>query len=388
MRRGPYPYYGAASVMDYIDNYLFQGPHLLIAEDGSVEGPFGAPLLQLVDGQFWVNNHAHVLTCESRDDLRYLFYALSTVRVRPYLTGSVQAKLSQGNMNRIPVPYPDRVTRHGIVAILGALDDKIELNRKMSATLEAMVRALFKSWFVDFDPVRAKAEGREPVLPPEIAALFPDSFQDSELGEIPRGWSIEPVASIAELSRTAINPATCADEVFHHYSIPAFDAGRLPAVELGIAIKSNKLFVPKDSVLVSRLNPRMPRVWWTEVNGAHRSICSTEFAVMNTRTLPREWLYCLLSSAQFCEELSTMVTGTSGSHQRVKPESLLAMQILAPPQSVATSFSSIAAPLLSRGTHCLNESKTLGATRDALLPKLISGEIRVSDAERLVEQSA
>jgi type I restriction enzyme S subunit len=109
---------------------------------------------------------------------------------------------------------------------------------------------------------------------------------------------------------------------------------------------------------------------------------------MKTRKLPREWLYCLLSSADFSNNLSTMVTGTSGSHQRVRPEALLAMQVLAPPEPVATSFAGIAGPLVSRAARCLDESQTLAAIRDALLPKLISGELRVVDAGRPVEQTA
>jgi type I restriction enzyme S subunit len=325
-------------------------------------------------------------------DPRYIRYFLCSPEgqraMGAYTMGSVQQVINLRDLKRVEIPTPPLRDQYAIASILGALDDKIELNRKMSATLEAIARALFKSWFVDFDPVRAKAEGRDPGLPPEIAALFPDSFQNSELGEIPKGWSIERIGSIADASRTAINPAGCPNEIFYHYSIPAFDASRLPVKEAGRAIKSNKFLVRRDSVLVSRLNPITPRIWRPDVSGALRSICSTEFAVMIPRALPREWLYCLFSSSDFCELLATMVTGTSGSHQRVKPESMKAMQVVAPLKSIAEQFTAIVAPVLARATHCLNESQTLAALRDALLPKLISGEIRVTDAERLVEKSA
>ena len=188
-RPGPYPYYGATGVMDYVDDYLFEGLHLLVAEDGSVETPTGRPFVQLVDGQFWVNNHAHVLRGYSDDETRYLYYALSAVDVRPYVSGSVQAKLSQSNLNQILVPYPHEDShRRSIAGVLGALDDKIEINRRMSETLEEMARALFRSWFVDFDPVHAKAEGRPSGLPPDLDVLFPAEFEESELGEIPAGW--------------------------------------------------------------------------------------------------------------------------------------------------------------------------------------------------------
>lgn len=175
--------------MDHIDDFLFEGLYLLVGEDGSVERPDGKPFLQLVNGKFWVNNHAHVLRGTSDEDTRFLYYALSTIPVRPYMSGSVQAKLSQANLNRIPTPYPSMdVDRRAISYILGTLDDRIALNRRTSETLEAMARALFKSWFVDFEPVRAKAEGRDPGLPSALADLFPDRLVESELGEIPEGW--------------------------------------------------------------------------------------------------------------------------------------------------------------------------------------------------------
>ena len=106
------------------------------------------------------------------------------------LQGSVTQKINLGTLRELPVPTPALEEQRAIAHILGTLDDKIELNRRMNETLEAMARALFKSWFVDFDPVRAKAEGRDPGLPKPLADLFPDSFEDSELGEIPKGWEV------------------------------------------------------------------------------------------------------------------------------------------------------------------------------------------------------
>lgn len=317
---------------------------------------------------------------------RFIYYTLLSARPKlaNLAVGAAQQNLSAATIKSLRFAFPPLDEQRAIASVLGALDDKIELNRNMSATLEAIARALFKSWFVDFDPVRAKAEGRDTGLPPEIAALFPDSFENSELGPIPTGWTIHSIASIAVVSRTIVNPMAYADEAFHHYSIPAFDEGRLPVVERGISIRSNKFLLEQDDILVSRLNPRTPRVWRPNVNGTLRSICSTEFAVMRSRALPTEWLYCLLSSSGFSEALSTMVTGTSGSHQRVKPESLLAMRVITPPTHVAAQFAGLAAPFLSRVPHCLTESQTLAALRDVLLPKLISGEIRVGEAERMI----
>ena len=118
------------------------------------------------------------------------------------MSGSVQAKLSQTNLNQIPVPYPaEESHRRAIAHVLGTLDDKIELNRRMNETLESMARALFKDWFVDFGPVRAKMAGREPYLPPDVWSLFPDRLAPSELGDIPAGWQVGTVGDVAELLR-------------------------------------------------------------------------------------------------------------------------------------------------------------------------------------------
>jgi type I restriction enzyme S subunit len=275
------------------------------------------------------------------------------------------------------IPLPTLDEQRAIAHILGTLDDKIELNRRMNETLEAMARALFKSWFVDFDPVRAKAEGRDPGLPKQIADLFPDSFEDSELGEIPKGWRVGKVEEFATLSRDSINPGEFSDEVFDHFSIPAFDEGWRPKTALGAEIKSNKFIVPSNAVLVSKLNPRIPRVWLPVVRDNHRAVCSTEFLVTVPRPgISREFLFSFLSSDIFAGVFETLVTGTSGSHQRVKPDGLLAMDAVIPGEPVIRQFTNVVRPLVTRVNHARDKSDTLASLRNTLLPNLISGELR------------
>ncbi len=302
--------------------------------------------------------------------------------------GAVFDSLKCADIPKFTLPIPSFTDQRAIAGILGALDDKIELNRKMSATLEAMARALFKSWFVDFDPVRAKAEGRDTGLAPEIAALFPDSFEDSELGKIPAGWNLKAIAEVAFASRATVNPLEFPGEIFEHYSIPAYDINRGAILERGASIKSSKFLVLQGTVLLSRLNPRTPRVVMPSAIGQRRAICSTEFAVMRPKIYSKEWLYCLFFSEMFCDKFATMVTGTSGSHQRVKPESLLGMLTVAPSERAVEIFTEGAGALLARIAFARTESLTLTLLRDALLPKLISGEIRITDAEHIVEKSA
>ena len=303
--------------------------------------------------------------------------------------GATMPNLNESIIRSFPLAIPPLVEQRTIARILGTLDDKIELSRRMDKTLEAMARAIFKSWFVDFDPVRAKAEGRDPGLPKHIAELFPDSFEDSELGEIPVGWEMGKVEKFATLSRDSINPGDFPNETFAHFSIPAFDEGQTPRRELGETIKSNKFLIPSDAILLSKLNPRIPRLWLPVVRDNPRAICSTEFLVVLPRIDAfREFIYGLLSSGAFADVFETLVTGTSGSHQRVRPEGLLSINVVIPDKSIIHHFSKIVQPLLTRTDRSREESQTLAALRERLLPKLISGELRVSAAESILQARA
>lgn len=304
-----------------------------------------------------------VLRPRNSDTERFLHYFFRSDRlataVDAIATGSVTRRRTAlvSDVFDLTFDLPETAQRKAANSVLSSLDNKIELNRRMNEALEAMAQALFKSWFVD-------------------------AIQN----EIPKGWREGKVEELATLSREAINPNEFPDETFDHYSIPAFDEGRLPKTEHGGQIQSNKFIVSLNAVLLSKLNPRIPRVWLPNISNAHRSICSTEFLVATPQSgVSREYLYGLFGSQSFLEVFSTLVTGTSGSHQRVKPEYLLAMDVLSPPKELIARFTETVAPMYQRTVKNIEESRTLSAIRDALLPKLLSGEIRVKDAERFVE---
>ena len=380
-RAGPYPYYGASGVVDYVDGFLFDGEYLLIAEDGENLRTRTTPIAFMARGKFWVNNHAHIVRGNDQADTRFLMYSLAGTDVSGYLTGSTMPKLTQGNMNRIPLRIPALQEQRAIAHILGTLDDQIELNRQMSETLEAMARALFKSWFVDFDPVRAKVEGRDIGLPSEIADLFPDRFVDSELGEIPEGWEIGVFGNVVEFVRETTNPLSSPDTAFHHFSIPAFDEGKRPRTELGAEIKSQKSRVVAGATLLSKLNPEIDRVWLADVDAQTPAVCSTEFLVLIAQPpFARSYVYCLARSRGFRQELEGLVTGTSKSHQRVHATAVQSLGVVLPPKAVVGLFDQLAGSLLDRILKCRAASQILADLRDSLLPKLISGDLRVKDA--------
>ncbi|MDE3995159.1 restriction endonuclease subunit S, partial [Glaesserella parasuis] len=225
-KRGKYPYYGAAKIIDYVDGFTHSGLSVLIAEDGSVETDKGYPVVQLANGEYWVNNHTHVLKGKNDWDTLYLYYALQIIKVSPFVTGAVQKKISQKALNSMELNYfEDPMIRRKIVESLLGLDKKIELNTQINQTLEQIAQTIFKSWFIDFDPVHAKANAlasgqtaeqatqaamavisgkntqelhRLQTANPEqyqqlweIAEAFPSGFSGyKNLGEIPIGWNV------------------------------------------------------------------------------------------------------------------------------------------------------------------------------------------------------
>jgi type I restriction enzyme S subunit len=302
------------------------------------------------------------------------------------LAGHGTGRLNSDELKALDIALPPLTEQSAIAHILGTLDDKIELNRRINDTLEAIARSLFKSWFVDFDPVRAKAEGREPGFPRPIADLFPARLVDTELGEIPEGWEVGRFGDVVEQLRDQENPLSVPDAHFHHFSIPAFDEGQSPKSEYGQSIKSLKSRVPPGVILISKLNPEIERVWMVDVRPGERAVCSTEFLVLRARTpFTRAYVYCLARSPLFRQQIEGLVTGTSKSHQRAPVESILNLAAVVPPSLIVEAFDRLANNLLSRTLECRREARTLTAVRDALLPKLISGELRISDVQSVVE---
>ena len=314
----------------------------------------------------------------------YLLYwflgNVETLLNKVEFTGIGAGKLDTDVLKNLPFQLPSLPEQRAIAHILGTLDDKIELNRRMNETLEAMAQALFKSWFVDFDPVRAKAEGRDTGLPKEIADLFPDGFEESELGEIPRGWKVGVLSESVKLIRENVKPSDNPDYIFEYFSIPAFDNGQMPQVEHGEHIKSQKWRVLPGTILLSKLNPEIERVWLVDLINSDRAVCSTEFLVLYpTPLINISFLYCFLKSTDFRNAIESLITGTSKSHQRSQPNSILNIKNLRPQKEVLEIFENIVDPLINEVLVCRRQIKLLAQLRDAILPKLLSGEIRAAE---------
>jgi len=262
--------------------------------------------------------------------------------------------------------------------MLGALDDKIELNRRMNATLEAMARALFESWFVDFDPVRAKLDGRRPVgIDPATAVLFPSGFQDSELGLIPKGWRVMQLPEAIEVNpRRRIVPGTIAPYL-DMKNMPT--QGHCPDEVIQREFTSGTKFKDGDTLL-ARITPCLENGKTAFVDFLDRGEIgwgSTEYIVLAPKApLPRHFGYLLARSESLRAHAIQNMTGTSG-RQRVPPECFDTYSLAVPTAEVGTRFGELVSPMFEHVKANTEESRTLAAIRDALLPKLLNGELPI-----------
>jgi type I restriction enzyme, S subunit len=297
--------------------------------------------------------------------------------------GSVQQVVNLRDLKRVLVPRPGEAVENAIAHILGTLDDKIELNRRLSETLEAMARSLFKSWFVDFDPVRAKAEGRDPGLPKPLANLFPGRLAESELGHIPEGWGIKAIGDLADVVGGS-TPSTREPSYWeggkHAWATPKDLAGLSVPVLLdterritdaGLSQVGCRL-LPKGAVLLSSRAP----IGYLAV--AELPVAVNQGFIAMVAKAGTSNLFLLLWASVAHEEIVSRANGST--FLEISKTNFRPIHVVAPSAQVMDAFEELARPLYKRIAECARETRWLAALRDALLPKLVSGELRVSEA--------
>jgi type I restriction enzyme S subunit len=294
-------------------------------------------------------------------------------------TGTTVVGIRQSELRKVSLTLPPLAEQKAIAAVLGALDDKIECNRRMNATLEAMARALFQSWFVDFDPVRAKLDGRPPAaLDPATAALFPDSFQDSEAGHIPKCWTLQPVGEVVDCVGGG-TPSTAEPKYWeggtHHWTTPKdFSSLQAPILldtdrkltDSGIAKISSGL-LPAGTLLLSSRAP----VGYLAIAGMPVAINQGFIALKCNERVTNFFMlnWCQTNMAEI-ESRATGTTFAEISKQNFRP-----IRVVLPPKELMAAFTAKVAPLYAQITANLHQSHTLATLRDTLLPKLLRGEI-------------
>ena len=383
---GRCPVFGSNGVIGYHNQALTEAPTIVVGRKGTAGSVHYSAI------PCWPIDTAFYHEEEDEELALHKYYALSIVGLHRMNFDSAVPGLNRDTAHSVRIRVPPMRERRRIARALGALDRKIELNRRMCETLEEMAQALFNSWFVDFEPVYAKMEDRWhqgeslPGLPAEIYHLFPDGLIDSELGPIPVGWCSLALDELADHLREAIDPGRSPEREYALYSIPAFDVDKNPEMARGDAIRSNKFTVKSGTVLLSRLNPEIERIWLVGNRVGELAIASTEFAVLRPKPpINPPFLYCSLRSDHFHSTLVGLVTGTSKSHQRVRPQALAAVNMLVPSPKVLSKFSSIASPWLDQVLALRCSTQRLTALRDTILPKLMAGEVRLPESTVRVE---
>ncbi len=360
-------------------------------------------------------------------DKDFLYYVLKSDIFLNYVVNVAQGSANQA---RVPVKKlggfkfkaPKCINEQKRLArSLVSSDSKIELNRQTNQTLEQMAQVLFKSWFVDFDPVfdnalanamavndfpealqkkaLSRQQQRQQVqqqvangeleakpLPEDTRQLFPSGFEQTDEpsiginGWIPKGWSLAPFSKVATLKNKSVHPNREPEKLWTQFSLPAFDAGQIPTHDLGIEIKSGKYKLSENTVLVSKLNPHTPRIWMPKVTDTDVSVCSTEFMPFEpVNNEHRVFVYSLMNSENVKSKIASRVTGTTGSHQRVSPKEVAVMPVLLPSLECITSFSNLIKSSFDKVELNLEQNIELTKLIDTLLPKLISGELQLQE---------
>ena len=319
-------------------------------------------------------------------DQGFLYYCMASQSFVDFAdSGSEGTRMPRAQwewVSRYKIDLPSLVEQRRIAHILSTLDDKIELNRQINETLEATARAIFKSWFVDFDPVKAKIEGREPAsMDAETAALFPSAFQDSSLGKIPEGWEVGTLGKISENVRRNVKSSVI-DSNECYIGLEHMPRRNIALFQWQTAaeIVSNKSRFKKGEILFGKLRPYFHKVGVAPING----ICSTDILVI--RPIDSEWfgvVLGLVSSDKFIAYTDACSEGTR--MPQINWNNMSRYEIVLPKVEIAKKYTEFLQPIIKVIVNNIHQSHTFSQIRDTLLPKLLSGEIRVDDAAGILE---
>ena len=352
-RQGTFRYYGAQGVIDHVDDYIFDGTYLLIAEDGENLKSKKQNIAQVVDGQFWVNNHAHIVQGNEQCDTRFLCYLINSMDLSGYVTGSAQPKLSQANLNAVTLSLPTLAEQKRIVEYLYMLDQKIDVNRQINDNLQQQAAALFESWFVNYDP---------------WDGVQPSEWENAPLGsfvEIKRGGSPRPIQdylSDSGLRWLKISDVTSLSSPF--------------VLEIKEHIKEEGLrktvfLHAGELVLSNSATPGIPKILDVD------TCIHDGWLYFPKSELSKYYLYLFFKHIR--KELVAL--GNGSVFTNLKTDILKAFPATKADESTLKEFDALVTPLFDAMLNADRENFKLAAMRDALLPKLMSSEIDVSEVE-------
>jgi type I restriction enzyme S subunit len=380
---GIYRVYGTNGPIGWHTEPLCFHPTVIIGRKGAYRGIHYSPVpCFAIDTAFYLEPGEDI-------DIRWAYYCLLTYDINSMDSGSAIPSTSREAFYNLPVQIPPKPEQLAIANVLGTLDDKIELNDRMNQTLESIASSIFKSWFVDFDPVRAKMDGRQPEgMDAEIAALFPDSFEDSPIGKIPKGWRTTTIAELTEinaLSLTKEDPLAFV-EYIEISAVSQGNVGNIVEYARGTEPSRARRRVRHGDTVLSTVRPER-RAFFLVLNPSQQLIVSTGFAVISPSITPWSYIHAALTQPDLSLHLGQLADG--GAYPAINPNVIGSWEVCSPcTPAVLDSFHNICAPLYERADNNRRECRVLADIRDALLPKLISGEIMVKDADKFVEEHA
>ena len=403
LARGPVRVFGSNGPVGWTDKALATGPGVILGRKGAYRG------VQYSEGDFFVIDTAYYVVPKTDLDMRWLYYAIQYHKLGEIDDGSPIPSTTRAAVYVRELDVPPKDVQREMARILESIDNKIDLNRRINKTLESMAQAIFQSWFVDFDPVKAKiaakAEGRDPLraamsaicgkadaeldaLPPAqyeqlaaTAALFPDEMEASELGGIPKGWAVCPLPECV-----GINPARALKK---GAVAPYLDMANVPTNAARVdnvitrAFGSGSKFINGDTLL-ARITPCLENGKTAYVDflaDGEVGWGSTEFIVLRPKVgLPLPFAYFLCRHPEFRAFAISQMAGTSG-RQRVPNDCFGSYKVVKPSVLIAEAFGKQTTQFMRQIKSLDEESKTLAGLRDALLPRLLSGELQVPHAE-------
>ena len=364
-RKGIYPYYGAQGIIDYIDDYIFDGTYLLIAEDGENLKSQKQDIAQLACGKYWVNNHAHIVESNGKSDIRYICYLLNSTDVSGYITGSAQPKLNQANLISICLKLPSLSVQRQIASILSSLDDKIELNRKINANLEA--QALFKSWFVDFEPFKDQP------------------FVESELGMTPKGWRVGKLGEYCRVrSGFAFKSTWWTNEGVPVIKIKNItDNGNLEMLDCSFVSKEHaalakEFHTTEGDLLIAMTGATIGKFCIVHDNSKY---CVNQrvgkFFLGNEPLKKLPFIYLNLKQSSVHDEIINR--GQGSAQPNISGGDIETLKVVIAPDVVISNFNVMLYPSFKKIISNQQESRRLAELRDTLLPRLMSGELKVNE---------
>lgn len=383
--KGKYPVYGTNGQIGWHDKSLSAQPGVIIGRKGAYRG------IHYSDKPFFVIDTAFYLVPKNQINVKWAYYCLLTYDINRMDSGSAIPSTSRDEFYKLSVKIPSLAEQSSIANFLSALDDRIALLRETNATLESIAQAIFKSWFIDFDPVKARQQGEEPQgMNAATAALFPDTFQDSELGPIPEGWEVLP---LSELVRSVGGGTPSTKDV--SYWEPAVFAWTTPrdlsAQESPVLLKTERMIsekgiekissglLPKGTLLLSSRAP----IGYLAIAGIPLCINQGYIAMLPDSILPP--LYMLFWCKNNMELIKNRSNGST--FMEISKKSFREISVIKPPEVLLKCFTDLIAPVFDRIVENEHKIQTLASIRDALLPRLISGKLRLPEAEAMVGEA-